>query len=83
MLDNHVQGMNDTGNKAQQGQQDVQPEMAFEANLQEHAEWREQDGKKNFDRIGRSDGHGEYLRMKWIAVWQIEAGRRPCLYGIA
>jgi hypothetical protein len=37
--------------------------MAFEADLQEYTEWRQEDGEKNLDRISRSDGHREHLGM--------------------
>lgn len=68
VLDNDVQGMNDSRNEAQQGQQDVEPEMAFEADLQEYAERRQDNGKKNLERISRSDGHRDLLRINGLLL---------------
>jgi hypothetical protein len=39
--------MDDAGNVAQQGQQQVEPEMPAEADLQEHAQRRQQDRQEN------------------------------------
>jgi len=46
MLKYDVQGMDDSGNEAQQSQEDIQPEMAFQADLQEYAQRRQKNGKR-------------------------------------
>jgi len=38
--------MDDSGNEAQQSQEDIQPEMAFQADLQEYAQRRQKNGKR-------------------------------------
>lgn len=44
MLDYHVQGVNDTRDPAQDGEQHVEPEMATQAvKLDEHSQWRQYD----------------------------------------
>lgn len=43
--------MHDTRKKAAQGEEDVQPEVEAEADLQEHAERRQEEGKKDADDV--------------------------------
>ncbi|MNY80485.1 hypothetical protein D3C86_2215480 [compost metagenome] len=43
--------MDDAGDVAQQGEQDVQPEGAAEAHLEEHAERRQKDGDEDADQV--------------------------------
>lgn len=48
---NDPDGVNDAGNIAEQREQDIQPEMSSETNLEKHAQGREQDGDNDADNI--------------------------------
>jgi hypothetical protein len=56
MPENDVEGVDNTRNVSQEGEQDIQPEMAFEPHLQKHTERRQQDRKDNLEDVG--EGHG-------------------------
>jgi len=43
--------VDDAGDVAEQGQQDVKPEGAGEADLEEHAQRRQEDGEEDADQI--------------------------------
>jgi len=46
--------MHDAGKPAAEGEQDVQPEMQAEPDLEEHAERRQEEGEQNADDIQRA-----------------------------
>ena len=56
--------MDNTGNKTEQGQQNVQPEMTFETYLHKYAERRQDDGQDNFYRVCRCKWHDNLLLIK-------------------
>ena len=47
LSENPSSGLNDAGNIAAERQEDVQPELQADADLQEHADRRQKNGKKN------------------------------------
>lgn len=62
VLQDHVQRMNDARDEAEQGKQDIQPEMPLQPDLQKHTEWRQNDGEKDLDRIRGGEGDdGSFL----------------------
>jgi hypothetical protein len=40
VLQDHVESMDDARDKAEQGKQNIQPEMPLQPDLEEHTEWR-------------------------------------------
>jgi hypothetical protein len=55
--------MNDTGNITQQGQQNVDPEMLADPDLQKHAQRRQQDGDNDANKI-----HDEFLMITRVTT---------------
>lgn len=47
LAQNDPDGMDDAGNIATECQQDVQPEVKAEANLEKDADWRQENGKND------------------------------------
>jgi len=50
-LQDDPQRVHDTRKKAAQGEEDVQPEVEAEADLEEHAQRRQEEGKKDADDV--------------------------------
>ena len=57
VLENDVQGVDDTGNVTQDGQQDVDEEVGIAAALKEDTERREEDGKDDLADIAGGERH--------------------------
>lgn len=51
LFSNDVHGVNNTRNVAEQGQNDVDPEMFAKTFLKKHAQWRQQDGDQYSNKI--------------------------------
>ena len=51
LLQDHPQSMHDAGQPAHQRQQNIQPEVQPKSDLQENAEWRQQEGEKYADNV--------------------------------
>jgi len=51
ILENDVQGVNDTGNVTQDGQEDVNEEVGIASTLKENTKRREEDGEDDLDNI--------------------------------
>jgi hypothetical protein len=48
---NDPKGMDDAGDVAEKGQQNIQPELKAKAHLQKNADRRQKDGKENADNV--------------------------------
>ena len=64
MFKNNVQRVDNTGNKTEQGQQNIQPEMAFETHLHKYAKRRQDNGQDYFYRVCRCKWHDNLLLIK-------------------
>jgi len=53
---NDPNGVNDAGDVAKQGQDEVQPEMHSEPDFEENADGRQENGENEFDGIGHFHG---------------------------
>lgn len=51
-----VEGVDDAGNVAQNGQEDVDPEVCRTSALEEDTNWRHKDGKEDLDDCGEKGG---------------------------
>jgi hypothetical protein len=54
VFDYDIDGVNDAGDVTQDRQQDIDPEVQADADLEEHAERRQQDGKEDSQDVHES-----------------------------
>jgi hypothetical protein len=67
MFKDHIQRVNNAGDKTQDRQQYIQPKMTFKAYFHKNTNGRQQDGKKNFNGISRGKWHSESLLQEFLS----------------
>ena len=51
VLKNHVERVDNSGDKSEQRKQYAQPKVAFESDFQKYTHWRQENSKEYFNRI--------------------------------
>ena len=74
----HIERMNDAWHIAQQGQHKIEPKMACQTNLTQHAERWEDNGKDYFERVGNPDDHGTLLTESTSRTSELVLGWSSC-----
>ena len=75
-IQHYIERMNDAWYIAQQGQHKIEPKMACQTNLTQHAERWEDNGKDYFERVGDPGDHGTLLtestsRTSELVRWMV------------
>src|SRR5690349_14155889 len=75
---NHPQRMDDAGNIAEQRQEDVEPELQPEADLEEHAKRRQDDGEEDAHDVHWRDAVSgrQWLRLRTALLYPFNYARR-------
>lgn len=75
ILENDVQGMDDAGNVAENGENDVDEQMDGATGLDEHTKRRQQDGAEHFENVRKCDRHISLDRIMQMLFDWLQVGK--------